>query len=521
MKTYYITTPIYYSSGRLTIGHCYTTVICDCIARFKRMDGYETFYLTGTDEHGQKVEEIAKKNGVTPKEYVDGLHKKIVDLWKLLNINYDKFIRTTDTEHEKCVQLIFRQLLESGYLYKNKYEGLYCTPCESFWTESQLVDGKCPDCGREVHHETEEGYFFKLSAFADKLMELYAKEPKFIYPKSRMNEMVNNFIKPGLKDLCVTRTSFSWGVPLDFDPKHVAYVWIDALINYISALGYGTDDDSLYQKFWPADVHMVGKEITRFHSIIWPAVLMALNLPLPKQVYGHGYLNFDNDRMSKSKGNVVYPEPLCEKYGVDSVRYYLLREIPFGSDGNYTNSLFINRYNADLCNNLGNLVSRVTAMVAQYKSGKVPSPKTNDPEDVELTEAINGLYKKVEKHMDDINPPEALSDIFALISRANKYIDETSPWVLAKNAESADKLDTVLYNLCESIRISALCLAPFIPETSQKIFDKLNIGQIPELFGDMKVGYLYKNTVEKGDALFVRLNLEKELKELDLLQEQK
>lgn len=514
-NTYFITTPIYYSSGDLHLGHCYTTVTCDAIARFKRMQGYEVFYLTGTDEHGQKVEEVAAKNGVTPKQFVDNLFEKIVNLWSLLNISYDKIIRTTDDYHKVTVQKIFRQLYEQGDLYKAQYEGWYCTPCESYWTDSQLADGKCPDCGRPVHLEKEESYFFKLSEYGDKLLKLYEENPEFIAPKARMNEMVNNFIKPGLKDLCVSRTSFSWGVPVDFDSKHVVYVWIDALANYLSALGYGSDDTSLFDKFWPADLHMVGKEITRFHTIIWPALLMALKLPLPKQVYGHGWLLFNEGKMSKSKGNVVSPEVLCERYSVDAVRYYLMREIPFGNDGNYSDEAFLNRINNDLCNSLGNLVSRTTAMVTQYFGGEMPACGELESIDIELKSLCEQSLEKVTKYMDELSAPDALSEIFKLVGRANKYIDETMPWVLSKE-EKRDRLATVLYNLSESIRYVATLLAPFLPETAQKIYDKLCLGKLPDTFDCIKTwGQLNASQkVEKGENLYNRLNVQKELAEL-------
>lgn len=513
-KTYYITTPIYYSSGSFHLGHCYTTVICDAIARFKRMDGYDVFYLTGTDEHGQKVQQKAEQAGVTPKQYVDKLYEQIINLWKVLGISYDKFIRTTDDYHEKTVQKIYEKLLESGDLYKSEYEGWYCTPCESFWTESQLVDGKCPDCGREVKLEKEESYFFRLSKYQDSLIEFYKQNPDFISPKSRMNEMINNFIKPGLKDVCVSRTTFDWGVRLPFDKKHVAYVWIDALTNYITALGYLQDDHANFDKFWPADLHMVGKEIVRFHTIIWPALLMALGLPLPKKVYGHGWLLFGNDKMSKSKGNIVDPFFLVDRYGVDAIRYFLLREIPFGSDGVYTNEALLTRTNADLVNDLGNLVSRTTAMVTQYFDGIVPQADVFTDLDNELVALCNETLEKVRKNMEELSAPDALANIFKIVQRANKYIDETMPWSLNKNGEK-QRLATVMYVLCECIRISATLFEPFIPTTAQKIFDKLGL-PLPKDFSQIAFGNLAAGTkVNKGENLFNRIDVAKELKQLD------
>ncbi len=518
-KPYYITTPIYYSSGNFHLGHCYTTVICDAIARFKRMDGFDVFYLTGTDEHGQKVQQRAEKAGVTPKKFVDDLYEQIVALWKTLDISYDKFIRTTDSYHELTVQKVYEKLLASGDIYKSEYEGLYCTPCEAFWTESQLVDGKCPDCGREVIKQKEESYFFRLSKYQDRLIKFYEQNPEFISPKSRMNEMINNFIKPGLKDLCISRTTFDWGVKLPFDQKHVAYVWVDALTNYITALGYLQPDHANFDKYWPADLHMVGKEIVRFHTIIWPALLMALDLPLPKKVYGHGWLLFGNDKMSKSKGNIVDPFFLVDRYGVDPIRYFLLREIPFGSDGSYTNEALLVRTNADLVNDLGNLVSRTTAMITQYFGGEIPSPNTYTDLDKELISLCEQTLSKVRTDMDNLSAPDALTDIFRIIQRANKYIDETAPWTLNKNGDK-DRLATVMYVLAECIRFAATLLKPFITKTSNIIFEKLGIASPDNFKGIAKFGGTVAGTkVNKGENLFNRIDVNKELKELDEIAE--
>ena len=520
-EKFYITTPIYYPSGNWHLGHCYTTVICDAIARFKRMDGFDVFFLTGTDEHGVKIEKRAAENNTTPKAFVDALVGNIKELWKTLGISYDKFIRTTDDYHVEAVQKIFKKLYDNGDIYKAEYEGMYCTPCESFWTESQLVDGKCPDCGRPVEKAKEESYFFRLSKYQDKLIELYQNNPEFISPKSRMNEMINNFIKPGLQDLCVSRTSFKWGIPVSFDDKHVIYVWIDALTNYITALGYEGKDDSLFKKYWPADLHMVGKEIVRFHTIIWPAILMALGVELPKKVYGHGWLLIGGDKMSKSKGNVVDPFVLSERYGVDAVRYFLLREVPFGSDGVYTNEALLNRTNADLANDLGNLVSRTTAMITQYFGGIIPDGSYREDIDNELVSLCEEALEKVRRDVDNLLIPESLAEIFKLIQRANKYIDETTPWILAKDESKKQRLGTVLYNLAETIRISAVLLSPFMPDTAKRIFDDLQLGKLPDSFDSVKTFGLLESgkPVVKGKALFPRIDVKKELVELEKLAE--
>ncbi len=524
-KKFYITTPIYYPSGKWHIGTCYTTIICDALARYKRMQGYDVFYLTGTDEHGQKIQKVAASNGVEVKKYIDGVVDELKRLWKLLDISYDKFIRTTDEEHEKAVQKIFNKLYEKGDIYKSAYEGWYCTPCEAFWTKTQLVDGKCPDCGREVELTKEESYFFRLSKYQDRIQKLIEDDKEFLQPVTRQNEMLNNFIKPGLQDLCVSRTSFDWGIKVPFDAKHVIYVWIDALTNYITALGYTGDNDELFKKYWPADVHMMGKEIIRFHSIIWPAILMALDLPLPKKVYGHGWLMFNNDKMSKSKGNIVDPFILCERYGVDALRYYMLREVPFGQDGNFTNEIFLKLRNSDLANDLGNLVSRVTAMVSQYFDGVIPAPTDSQEVDRQLIDMAEKMYPSVTSYMDEMRAPEALETIFKVIQRANKYIDECTPWILAKTDEGKERLKTVLYNLCESIRMSAVILQPFLTQTPSKIFAKLGIGEDMGLTGFdslQKFGAKIDGLkVDKGEQLFQRIDIAKELKVMDdILEEQ-
>lgn len=519
---FYITTPIYYPSDKLHIGHSYTTVAADAMARYKRLRGYEVMFLTGTDEHGQKIQRVAEEKGITPKQHVDEIVEGIKKLWKLMKITNDRFIRTTDQYHIEAVQKIFKKLYDQGDIYKSKYEGWYCTPCESFWTKTQLQYDKCPDCGREVELTKEESYFFKLSKYQDRLIKHIEENPEFIQPVSRRNEMINNFLKPGLEDLCVSRTTFDWGVPVTFDEGHVVYVWIDALSNYITALGFMSEDDSAYKDYWPANVHLMAKEIIRFHTIIWPSMLMALGEPLPKQVYGHGWLLLEGGKMSKSKGNVVDPVILVEKYGLDPVRYFLLREVPFGSDGVFTNEALINRINSDLANDLGNLVSRTIAMIDKYFEGTIPTQRQAGDFDGELKEVVINAPKKVEELMDKLQFNLALSEIWKVVSRTNKYIDETMPWVLARDEEKKERLASVMYNLAESIRIISILLEPFMPETPEKIWNQLglSIGDTTSWESAKKWGsYPDAVTVNKGRSLFPRIDLEKEIKELEKIEE--
>jgi len=520
-KTFYLTTPIYYPSGNLHIGHSYTTVAADAMCRYKRLKGYDVMFLTGTDEHGQKIQQKAQQAGLPPKEYVDNIVLGIKKLWDVLDIKYDRFIRTTDEDHEKAIQYIFQKLYDKGDIYKSEYEGWYCTPCESFWTQTQINEGNCPDCGRQVQKTKEESYFFQISKYQDALIKLFETNKEFIEPAARTNEMLNNFLRPGLEDLCVSRTTFDWGVKVPFDKKHVVYVWIDALSNYITALGYPKDQNGDFSKYWPADVHLVGKEIVRFHTIIWPAMLMALDIPLPKKIFGHGWLLLDGGKISKSKEttsvNIVDPVLLSQRYGVDAIRYFLLREVPFGSDGFFSNESLISRINSDLANDLGNLVSRTVAMISSYFGGKIPPERLEEELDNDLKEIFKKLPGEVEEHMENLQFSLALGEIWKTISRCNKYIDETTPWILGKDPDRKERLAQVLFNLSEAIRIIAVLISPMMPTTSQTIFDSLGIEdeQITKWESASKFG-LYKSEsgVKKTKPIFPRIDISEELKEL-------
>lgn len=515
-KPFYITTPIYYPSGNPHIGHCYTTVACDSIARYRRMQGFDVMFLTGTDEHGLKIEQKAAEKGITPKQYVDEIVEIFKSLWSFMNISYDRYIRTTDDYHVETVQKIFKELYDKGYIYKGEYKGKYCTPCESFWTESQLVDGKCPECGREVVEAKEEAYFFKMAPFADRIEKLLT-ETDYLQPKTRAVELVNNFIKPGLEDLCVSRTSFTWGIPVTFDEKHVVYVWIDALSNYISALGYQNEAFDEFDKYWPADVHMVAKDIMRFHAIIWPAMLMALDLPLPKHLAVHGWITFNGQKMSKSLGNVVDPFILGERYGADAIRYHIMREMALGADSSFSNEIMINRINSDLANGLGNLVSRTVAMVEKYFGGTLPTERESGEFDDDLIETATALRAKVDAFMDETQLNNALAEIFKVVSRANKYIDETAPWVIAKDESKKARLATVLYNLLDTIRIVATLLSAFMPTTMPKALEQIGACEKCATYDNAdKFGILPPDvTVKKGEALFPRIDVDKEIEELN------
>ena len=517
-KPFYITTPIYYPSGNPHIGHCYTTVACDSVARYRRMQGYDVMFLTGTDEHGLKIEQKAAEKGVTPKEYVDEIVETFKKLWSFMNVDYDRYIRTTDDYHIRTVQKIFKELYDKGYIYKGEYSGKYCTPCESFWTESQLVDGKCPECGREVTEAKEEAYFFKMSPFADRIEKLLT-ETDYLQPKTRATELVNNFIKPGLEDLCVSRTTFKWGIPVTFDDKHVVYVWIDALSNYISALGFYNDTYNDFDKFWPADVHMVAKDIMRFHAIIWPAMLMALDLPLPKHLAVHGWITFNGQKMSKSLGNVVDPFVLGERYGADAIRYHILREMALGADSSFSNEIMINRINSDLANGFGNLVSRTVAMVEKYFGGTLPTERESGEFDDDLISTATALRAIVDNYMDKTQLNNALAEIFRVVSRANKYIDETAPWVIAKDEGKRARLATVLYNLLETIRITATLLSAFMPATMPKALEQIGACEKCAAYENAdKFGVLPLDvTVKKGEALFPRIDVDKEIEELNAI----